>query len=68
MITATTCRIPVYALLENVGELVPHPVDVVLERDGAFPAFSELLESTRSRARRPARGPRAPGAGMSPRD
>jgi uncharacterized protein len=34
---------PVYALLEDVGELVPHPVDVVLERDGAFPPFAELL-------------------------
>jgi uncharacterized protein (UPF0276 family) len=34
---------PVYALLEDVAELVPHPVDVVLERDGAFPPFAELL-------------------------
>ena len=34
---------PVYELLEIVGECVPHPVDVVLERDGAFPPFRELL-------------------------
>jgi uncharacterized protein len=34
---------PVYDLLEIVGESVPHPVDVVLERDGAFPPFAELL-------------------------
>ena len=34
---------PVYDLLEIVGETVPHAVDVVLERDGAFPPFNELL-------------------------
>jgi uncharacterized protein (UPF0276 family) len=34
---------PVYDLLEIVGESVPHAVDVVLERDGAFPPFSHLL-------------------------
>jgi uncharacterized protein (UPF0276 family) len=34
---------PVYRLLEIVGECVPHPIDVVLERDGAFPPFPELL-------------------------
>jgi uncharacterized protein (UPF0276 family) len=34
---------PVYDLLEIVGERVPHPVDVVLERDGAFPPIEELL-------------------------
>jgi uncharacterized protein len=34
---------PVYQLLEIVGERVPHPVDVVLERDGAFPPFDRLL-------------------------
>jgi uncharacterized protein (UPF0276 family) len=33
----------VYELLEIVGARVPHAVDVVLERDGAFPAFDELL-------------------------
>lgn len=42
---------PVYGLLEIVGERVPHPVDVVLERDGAFPAFDQLLgELDRARA------------------
>ena len=34
---------PVYDLLEIVGERVPHPVDVVLERDGAFPSLDVLL-------------------------
>jgi uncharacterized protein (UPF0276 family) len=34
---------PVYDLLEIVGERVPHPVDVVLERDGAFPTIESLL-------------------------
>jgi uncharacterized protein (UPF0276 family) len=33
----------VYELLEIVGARVPHAVDVVLERDGAFPAFEALL-------------------------
>jgi uncharacterized protein (UPF0276 family) len=35
---------PIYELLEMVGERVPHGLDVVLERDGAFPPFSELLD------------------------
>jgi uncharacterized protein len=34
---------PVYDLLEIVGERVPQPVDVVLERDGAFPSLESLL-------------------------
>ena len=33
----------VYELLAVAGEQIPHPVDVVLERDGAFPAMSHLL-------------------------
>jgi uncharacterized protein (UPF0276 family) len=33
----------VYALLERVGARVPHALDVILERDGAFPAFDTLL-------------------------
>ena len=33
----------VYALLERVGERVPHAIDVILERDGAFPTFDALL-------------------------
>jgi uncharacterized protein (UPF0276 family) len=35
---------PVYRLLEIVGELAPHPLDVVLERDGAFPPMTQLLD------------------------
>jgi uncharacterized protein len=34
---------PVYELLEIVGERAPYPVDVVLERDGAFPPIEDLL-------------------------
>jgi uncharacterized protein (UPF0276 family) len=34
---------PVYRLLELVGQLVPHALDVVLERDGAFPPFTQIL-------------------------
>jgi hypothetical protein len=33
----------VFALLERVGERVPHGLDVILERDGSFPAFELLL-------------------------
>jgi uncharacterized protein (UPF0276 family) len=33
----------VFALLERIGERVPHGVDVILERDGAFPPFEVLL-------------------------
>ena len=45
----------VYDLLELVGEHVPTPIDVVLERDGVFPAFRTI-----ARANRPGtRGPRA---------
>jgi hypothetical protein len=33
----------VYDLLELVGEHVPAPIDVVLERDGVFPRFEQLL-------------------------
>ena len=41
----------VYALLERVGERVPHGIDVILERDGAFPPFDVLLaEIDRARA------------------
>ena len=41
----------VYALLERVGERVPHGLDVILERDGAFPPFDVLLaEIDRARA------------------
>jgi uncharacterized protein (UPF0276 family) len=41
----------VYALLERIGERVPHPIDVILERDGGFPPFGDLLdELDRARA------------------
>jgi uncharacterized protein (UPF0276 family) len=41
----------VYTLLERVGERVPHAIDVILERDGAFPTFDALLgELDRARA------------------
>jgi uncharacterized protein (UPF0276 family) len=41
----------VFALLERVGERVPHGLDVILERDGAFPAFDLLIaEIDRARA------------------
>lgn len=41
----------VYALLERVGERVPHAIDVILERDGAFPPIDVLLgELDRARA------------------
>ncbi len=41
----------VYRLLERVGARVPHPIDVILERDGAFPPFEQLLgELDRARA------------------
>lgn len=33
----------VYALLERVGARVPHGLDVILERDGAFPTFEAML-------------------------
>lgn len=33
----------VYDLLAIAGERIRHPVDVVLERDGAFPPMSQLL-------------------------
>jgi uncharacterized protein (UPF0276 family) len=42
---------PVYELLALVGERVSSPVDVVLERDGAFPPIHHLLEElNRARA------------------
>jgi uncharacterized protein (UPF0276 family) len=41
----------VYALLARVAARVPHGLDVILERDGAFPDFAALLaELDRARA------------------
>lgn len=34
---------PVFDLLTTVASLVPQPLDVVLERDGAFPRIEDLL-------------------------
>jgi hypothetical protein len=34
----------VFSLLERVGEMAPHPLTVILERDGAFPPFKEILD------------------------
>ena len=33
----------VFDLLEKVGGLAPHPLTVILERDGLYPPFEELL-------------------------
>jgi uncharacterized protein (UPF0276 family) len=33
----------VYDLLTEVAALVPHPLTVILERDGAYPPFEQLL-------------------------
>jgi uncharacterized protein len=35
---------PVYALLSEVAARVTHPLDVILERDGAYPPMPVLLE------------------------
>jgi hypothetical protein len=40
----------VFSLLEAVGATAPHPLTVILERDGLYPPFEELL-SELSRAR-----------------
>ena len=42
-ITADPVPDSVYALLERVGERVPHAIDAILERDGAFPPIDVLL-------------------------
>lgn len=40
----------VFSLLERLGELAPHPLTVILERDGLYPPFEEiLLELSRAR-------------------
>ncbi|HEY3348802.1 MAG TPA: DUF692 family protein [Thermoanaerobaculia bacterium] len=41
----------VFTLLESVAARAPHPLTVILERDGAFPPFEEILsELSRARA------------------
>ena len=52
----------VFSLLERLGELAPHPLTVILERDGLYPPFEEILNEldrartcvARGRARREA--------------
>lgn len=34
---------PVYRLLESVGAMCPLPLDVIIERDGGYPAFADIL-------------------------
>jgi uncharacterized protein (UPF0276 family) len=51
---------PVYQLLTELARRAPQPLTVILERDGAYPAFEHLLaELTRAR-RALAEGRRAP--------
>lgn len=38
---------PVYQLLEALGERCPHPLTVVLERDGRYPAMGALIAQLR---------------------
>jgi uncharacterized protein (UPF0276 family) len=53
---------PVFALLETIGEWMPQPLDVLIERDGEYPEFTHLLAQldrardalARGRARRDA--------------
>ena len=41
----------VFALLEELAARAPGPLDVIIERDGSFPPFAELLaELDRARA------------------
>jgi uncharacterized protein (UPF0276 family) len=55
---------PVFELLEEVGARAPHPLTVILERDGRYPAWEYLLgELERAReALGRGRARRAPGA------
>ena len=59
---------PVYTLLEIVGQLVPHSLDVVLERDGALPAFEQMLSQVEVARAALARGraARSDSAAMAP--
>jgi uncharacterized protein (UPF0276 family) len=49
---------PVFGLLENLAARVPRPLDVILERDGNYPAFSVLADQLQ-RARNALRAGRA---------
>jgi len=39
---------PVFALLSQLAASVPQDIDVVLERDGAFPPMPELMAELRA--------------------
>ena len=54
----------VFSLLESVGAQAPHPLTVILERDGLFPPFEEIL-SELSRARASLAAGRARRAGVA---
>jgi len=47
---------PVYGLLEEVAATAPHPLTVILERDGDFPSMETLLQQTRRARSAMARG------------
>ncbi|HLZ11889.1 MAG TPA: DUF692 domain-containing protein [Candidatus Acidoferrum sp.] len=47
---------PVYDLLEEVAATTPHPLTVILERDGDFPSMETLLQQTRRARSAMARG------------
>ena len=47
---------PVYALLEDVAAVAPHPLTVILERDGDYPSIEQLLLQTRKAKTAMARG------------
>ena len=51
----------VFALLEALAHHVPQPLDVTLERDGAYPAFEVLLRQLRQARAALARGRAAQG-------
>lgn len=57
----------VYALLEELAAHAPHSLTVIIERDGAFPHFSAMLDQL-ERARRAVHAGRARyGPGSWPR-
>lgn len=47
---------PVFALLAEVAKLAPHPLTVILERDGEYPEFEALLSQLRKARAALARG------------
>jgi uncharacterized protein len=53
---------PVYELLEEVGARVPHPLTVILERDGNFPPIEWLIDQLDRARSAVARGRTRPSA------